>query len=56
MVKKFFDMNKALVEIRRVLKKGGVLLSLEFSDINSSLLKKLFYFYENLFQNLQVYY
>ena len=44
-LRNFYDLNKALIETKRVLKKGGFLISLEFSEINNNLLRKLFYFY-----------
>ena len=44
-LRNFSDLNKSIIEIRRVLKKNGVLLCLEFSDINSNLFRKLFHFY-----------
>ena len=55
-LRNFSDLNKALSEVRRVLKKDGIFISLEFSEINS-IMRKLFYFFmENLFQNMPVYY
>ena len=47
-LRNFSDLNKSIIEIRRVLKKNGVLLCLEFSEINSNLFRKLFYFYGKL--------
>ena len=44
-LRNFSDLNKALSEVRRVLKKDGIFISLEFSEINSNIMRKLFYFY-----------
>ncbi len=44
-LRNFSDLNKSIIEIKRVLKKNGVLLCLEFSDINSNFFRKLFHFY-----------
>ena len=44
-LRNFSDLNQALSEIRRVLKKDGIFISLEFSEINSNIMRKLFYFY-----------
>ena len=44
-LRNFSDLNMSLIEAKRVLKKGGFFVILEFSEINSNLLRKLFYFY-----------
>ena len=44
-LRNFSDLDKSIFEIKRVLKKNGVLLCLEFSDINNKLFKELFHFY-----------
>ena len=44
-LRNFSDLDQSLKEIQRVLKKGGVFLSLEFSEINNSFIKNLFYVY-----------
>ncbi len=44
-LRNFSDLNKALIEAKRVLKKGGFFVSLEFSEINNSIFRELFYLY-----------
>ena len=44
-LRNFSDLKNSLVQIRRVLKKGGAFLCLEFSEINNPFFRKLFFFY-----------
>ena len=44
-LRNFFDLDQSLKEVRRVLKKDGFFLCLEFSEINNSIMKDLFNIY-----------
>ena len=44
-LRNFSDLDQSLREVWRVLKKGGFFLCLEFSEINNSLIRNLFYVY-----------
>lgn len=47
-LRNFYDIEKSLREIKRVLKKGRKFYCLEFSHINSFSLRKLFYAYSKI--------
>ena len=47
-LRNFSDQQRSLKEINRILKKGGKFLCLEFSQVNSTFLKKIFFFYKKI--------
>lgn len=44
-IRNFTNIPKALKEVKRILKPGGIFLCLEFSQVNNEILKKLYEFY-----------